>query len=150
MQASRKSLSLAVLAAALMINAPAVPGEEESAPGDPVDCINIARIRSTEVISEKYILFRTRGGTDYVNVLPRNCRSLARNKAFMYKTSIHKLCDLDTITVLNNFSFGFSHGPRCGLGKFSPISEEGIDNLKLEARQGGRIKKKKDQDESVD
>lgn len=95
-----------------------------------IRCLNLRRIKDTKIIGKKYIAFYTRGGAVYINVLPRKCPSLTPHKSFAYKTSQGKLCDLDTITVLDNFGSSFNLGPSCGLGKFILTDVEGIERLK--------------------
>jgi hypothetical protein len=65
-----------------------------------------------------------RGGDIYRNELPNRCPTLDFEERFMYRVTLNRLCDLDVVTVLDDFGFGFVPGPTCGLGKFSPISEE--------------------------
>lgn len=108
-----------------------VAGEEE-----PVHCLSLPRIKDSEVISKKYIVFRMRDGSAYVNVLKHACPGLTRHKAIMYRTSIGQLCDLDIITVLEDSGFGLTPGASCGLGSFEPIDEEGIANLKAAVKEG--------------
>jgi hypothetical protein len=42
----------------------------------------------------------------------------------MYRTTLSRLCDIDTITVLYHGGPGMTQGPTCGLGKFYPVSED--------------------------
>lgn len=109
----------------------------QDAPEDEaVHCLSLNRIRSSDVISDRYILFRMRDNTAYVNVLRHACPGLRRNKAIMYRTSVGQLCDLDIITVLEDIGFGLMPGASCGLGTFQPIDEEGIADLKEAAKEG--------------
>jgi hypothetical protein len=95
-----------------------------------VRCIDTRRISSTTVADNQNIIFYMRGGEIYRNTLPRACPSLAREERFSYRTTISRLCDLDTITVLYSMGGGLQSGPSCGLGKFYPISEEEAQALK--------------------
>lgn len=81
-------------------------------------CIPINRIRSVKVLDKQNIRFEMAGNPDYVNHLPRKCPGLRKNDPIMYKLSINRLCDLDTISQLRNIGGGFMEGARCGLGKF--------------------------------
>ena len=89
--------------------------------GEPVDCIETTRIRSTDVHGDGVIDFELNGGKVYRNVLPVACPSLGFDERFAYKTSISRLCSVDTITVLQ--SPGLSPGPTCGLGTFQPVKD---------------------------
>ena len=87
-------------------------------------CLPLNRIDTVRVIDSEHIKFEMSGKTDYINTLPRKCPGLSGNKTIMYKTSLHSLCDLDTITVLDQVGGGYMHGATCGLGKFVPHEED--------------------------
>lgn len=94
---------------------------------DAESCIRIQTIRRTEVANDRTILFHMSRDRIYLNRLPHKCPGLRREDRFMYDASLSRLCDLDTVTVLDDIGFGFSRGPTCGLGKFYPISKEDAD-----------------------
>jgi hypothetical protein len=48
----------------------------------------------------------------------------------MYRVSLNQLCDVDTITVLEDFGFGLQQGATCKLGRFAPISKTEAKDLK--------------------
>jgi hypothetical protein len=137
-------ITLAVLPAMLMAGAAAQETEEEVFPPDesvPSErCINHQRIRSTEVVNERNILFHMRGGEIYRNVLPRRCPGLNRNDSISYRPRTSKLCDLDAVTVLLQTGAGFSQGASCGLGKFYPITKAEADALKEEVKRARELK----------
>jgi len=114
-------LSLSPFASALADEAPEEGGER---------CVNMRTVSRTEVIDDQTILFYMRNGVIYRNYLPHRCSGLAREERFSYRTTVSRLCDLDTITVLYNHGVGLSSGPSCGLGKFYPISEDAAQALK--------------------
>ena len=93
-------------------------------------CVNMRTVSSTEVIDDQTILFYMRNGVIYRNYLPRRCSGLAREQRFSYSTTVSRLCDIDTITVLYNQGVGLSSGASCGLGKFYPISKDEAQALK--------------------
>lgn len=105
-----------------------------------VRCLSLNRVKNTKIISKKHIAFYTRDGAVYVNTLPRKCHSLSRHKSFAYRTTVGKLCDLDTITVIHNFGGSFNLGPSCGLGKFTLTSEEGIARIKERLEMEKKLK----------
>ena len=115
-------LSLSPFASALADEAPEEEGGER--------CVNMRTVSSTEVIDDQTILFHMRNGVIYRNSLPRRCSGLAREQRFSYSTTISRLCDIDTITVLYNQGGGLSSGASCGLGKFYPISKDEAQALK--------------------
>ena len=94
------------------------------------NCINLNQIDHTDVIDDDTILFFMRGREIYENDLPNKCPELRSQDKFMYRTSGWQLCNVDTITVLNDLGFGYRQGASCGLGKFAPISEEAAQELK--------------------
>lgn len=93
-------------------------------------CISLNRIQSSTVIDDRRILFEMRGGDFYLNELPHKCPGLDFEEAFMYRTSIGQLCDMDIVTVLINAGFGLQSGASCGLGMFQPISGQEAEMLK--------------------
>jgi hypothetical protein len=93
-------------------------------------CILLRNIVSTDVVDDSNILFYMRGNKVYLNQLSHRCPGLRAEKAFMYRTSLSELCDLDIITVLNDRGFGFTPGASCGLGRFYPMSKDEAKAMK--------------------
>lgn len=91
--------------------------------GEPVNCVSLNRIRSTDVIDDSTIDFKMAGGKTYRNSLPYSCPGLKFEDRFSYKTSISQLCSVDIIRVLNNYGGHLSEGAGCGLGKFQPVEK---------------------------
>ena len=87
--------------------------------GPAVDCITLSNVSHTRVRGDRVIDFHMRGGTVYRNTLAQSCPGLGFEERFTYRTSIGRLCSVDTITVLQGN--GQSQGPTCGLGAFQPI-----------------------------
>ncbi len=129
-------LGMALIATlAVGLAAPVFAGEDDKKAidellSDAEHCISLSRIDRTDVVDDSNILFYMKGGDIYLNRLPHRCPGLRWEKAFMYRTSMSQLCNVDIITVLNNMGFGFSPGVSCGLGPFYPISEETAKALK--------------------
>jgi len=134
------SLGLAaIVTLAGVVSIPAFAEDDEKQPieellSDAEHCISLSRIDRTDVVDDSNILFYMKGGDIYLNRLPHRCPGLRWEKAFMYRTSMSQLCNVDIITVLNNMGFGFSPGVSCGLGPFYPISEETAKALKAESK----------------
>ena len=132
------SLGLVLIATlAVGLAAPVFAGEDDNKAidellSDAEHCISLSRIDRTDVVDDSNILFYMKGGDVYLNRLPHRCPGLRWEKAFMYRTSMSQLCNVDIITVLDNMGFGFSPGVSCGLGPFYPISEETAKALKSE------------------
>lgn len=96
----------------------------------PEHCLSLIRIDRTDVLDDQNIIFYMRGGKIYRNVLPHRCSGLRNRDAFMYRTTMNQLCDLDIITVLDQIGIGFTQGNSCGLSTFQPVTKDGVDYLK--------------------
>lgn len=83
-------------------------------------CIPIIQIRQNEFPDDSTIVFRMRGGNDYVNRLPHRCFGLKFERGFSYTTSLSRLCNTDIIHVIHQGGGG-AIGATCGLGLFEPI-----------------------------
>ncbi|HYW17226.1 MAG TPA: DUF6491 family protein [Allosphingosinicella sp.] len=91
--------------------------------GEPVDCLNLARIDRTRVLDNRTIDFHLRGGEVYRNRLRDECPGLAFEDSFTYRTSAGRLCSVDLISV-NRSGGGGPAGPTCPLGAFQRIEKE--------------------------
>ena len=105
----------------------------------PERCISLTRVDRTEVVDDRTIIFHMRGGGGiYLNHLARECPGLEREERFMYSPTSNRLCDVDTVTVLERWGFGLTRGFTCSLGMFHPINEVELAELKQQKEQGGR------------
>lgn len=91
--------------------------------GDPVDCLQLSSIRSSQVRDDRTIDFEVNGRTIYRNTLPHSCPGLGFEQKFAYKTSLNQLCSVDIVYVLQSFGGGLSQGAGCGLGKFQKMEK---------------------------
>jgi hypothetical protein len=98
----------------------------------PRDCVILQDIRQTVVIDDRTILFYMKGGkkTVYRNYLSHECPNLAHEGRFAYETRINRLCDIDLITVLQQFGPQLGPGFTCRLGDFYPITYEEAEILR--------------------
>lgn len=103
--------------------------EAEERNMDATHCVRIVDVDAIKIVNDETLLFRMRDGTVYENDLPHRCPGLRRNDTLMYRSSVGRLCSVDIVTVLYNRGFGFMPGASCGLGMFSPISEEIADEM---------------------
>ena len=108
-------------------NAPAASQTASTAKSgaETVDCIDLIRIDRSEVVDDQTILFHMKGGKIWRNRLPYKCPQLGFEKAFSHKTSINRLCSIDTITVLNTTAR--MPGATCGLGEFEAYTPPAKD-----------------------
>ncbi len=128
MTQAHKFLGLALLLA-LLVPGLSLANEEEEEEYNTLNCINVKRIRNTKIVDDLRILFYTRGGSDYVNILPRQCRGLSREGRFSYRVSASTLCRQDSIRILHYGGTGLEEGISCRLGNFHEVTEEDIEMI---------------------
>jgi hypothetical protein len=91
--------------------------------GEPVNCVSLNRIRSTDIVDDSTIDFKMAGGKTYRNSLPNSCPSLKSEDRFSYRTSLSQLCNVDIVRVLHNYGGRLQEGAGCGLGKFQQVEK---------------------------
>ena len=96
---------------------------------DAVQCVRINDIEGIDIVDSRTLVFRMRGDEVYENKLPFECPGLKRDDTLMYRASVGQLCNIDIVTVLEDWGFGFAPGASCGLGMFNPITDEIADEL---------------------
>ena len=106
-------------------------GDEQPFDRTPQDCIIVSRIDQTDALDDQTIIFRMRGRTVYRNTLPNKCPGLQRENRIAYQSNTSRLCNIDTITVLEDFGVGFRPGFTCRLGPFVPLSEAEVEDIDL-------------------
>ena len=126
----RKSVLFAVAALAGIGGSFAVAGDSKDKKqveikkiGEPINCVNLRNIRSTNVVDDRTIDFKMNGGKTYRNDLGSKCPSLGFEERFSYRTSLNQLCNVDIIRVLHNYGGRLQEGAGCGLGKFQQIEK---------------------------
>lgn len=137
----RLKLALAALLAGVTaagVSAAQDPRDEDRQSGerdaDATHCVRVQSIDRIDIVDSDTLVFRMRGDEVYRNELPYNCPGLQRDDTLMYRTTIGQVCDLDIVTVLEDWGFGFAPGASCGLGVFHPITEQVADEL-LQAKR---------------
>jgi hypothetical protein len=68
--------------------------------GEPVDCIDLHRVRSSRVIDDTAILYEV-GSTIYVNRPTAGAESLNRWDTLVTRTPSTRLCSIDTVRVVD-------------------------------------------------
>jgi hypothetical protein len=123
--ALRIELPLA-LCTSVLIAAAATAAAEDKDDFDrtPRECVTTTAIDRTQILDDQTILFHMRGKQVYRNYLPKKCPGLKREGRFMYQTTHQQLCDIDTVTVLEQWGGRFNAGFTCKLGDFQPITRE--------------------------
>jgi len=115
---------------ACLLNLPAADSSmaDEVKDDTVLKCITTRRIKNTEILDDRNILFHTVGKDVYHNILPRQCRGLARAGSFSYRTSSGRLCDIDTIRIFEPYSN--MPGLSCRLGSFHLISKDDVPAIR--------------------
>ncbi len=101
-------------------------GDEEARERDMDDkqCVRVQDIENIDIVDARTLIFHMRNDEVYQNDLPHACPGLKRNDTLMYRSSVGQLCNIDIVTVLEDWGFGFAPGASCGLGMFHPITEQ--------------------------
>src|SRR3546814_10930199 len=68
--------------------------------GEPQNCVNLANIRESRVLSHQVIAFYLRDGRVLRTTLPHRCPQLGFERAFSYDTALKQLCNVHIITVI--------------------------------------------------
>lgn len=108
---------LPLLAGALLIGgaAQAKPGDNEAdlanalrgrVAGEPVDCIDLHRIRSSRIIPGTAIIYDA-GGILYVNRPDNGADQLSSWDTLVTRTPSTRLCSIDTVTLVDQGSQSF-------------------------------------------
>ncbi len=128
-----KSILIVSTLAALTLGATAsMSAKKEPAPvravGEPVNCVSLRNIRSTNVVDANTIDFKMNSGKTYRNSLPYSCPGLKFEDRFSYRTSTNQLCNVDIVRVLHDYGGHLTEGAGCGLGKFQPVEKISASN----------------------
>jgi len=112
-----------------LANAAAQDDDEHETSDEPLRCLSMNSIRSTQVLDNQRVLFFQGRDRVFLNRLDRECVGLARYGTFAYK--VHggarqaRVCATDSITVLESTGRGMN----CGLGLFEPLSQADAESL---------------------
>jgi hypothetical protein len=85
--------------------------------GQPVDCVNLRKIRSSRIIPDTAILFEA-GNTVYVNRPRAGQNFLNRSTALITDTHSSRLCRIDVVRLVD--SPGWTPSGSVFLGEFVP------------------------------
>jgi hypothetical protein len=75
--------------------------------GPPVRCIDLHRVTSSQVIDDTAILYRD-GATIYVNRPTNGAEQLDRNDVMVTRLPSTRLCNIDTVTMVEPVSHTFT------------------------------------------
>lgn len=89
--------------------------------GDPVSCIQLTRIRSSEIVDATAVIYKESARRWYVNQPDGGrCNGLDPRRILITRTPSSQLCGNDLITIAEADS-PITYGA-CGLGKFTPYT----------------------------
>lgn len=89
--------------------------------GEPVNCIDLNRVRSSTIYDRTAIVFEA-GSTIYVNRPENGAQGLRRNDILVTKPTLNRLCSVDAVQTMD--SSGFWNGA-VFLGDFVPYKKVG-------------------------
>jgi hypothetical protein len=122
------SLAAAATLAAPAAASPRLYGEAKLAKmlegrtaGAPVDCIDLQRVYSTEIIDKTAIVYES-GRTLYVNRPRAGAESLDRSDTMLVKPFDHRLCRVDTVQMFEQGARFFKGS--VFLGDFVPYTKD--------------------------
>ncbi len=118
------TLPLAACLLNLSVTTSSLADEEQTTDPEAKNCINVRTLRRTDVVDDRRIIFYMSGKTTYLNIMPKLCKGLSRNRRFSYSTTGRSLCSFDAIRILQDSGGGFQQGRLCRLGQFHPITRE--------------------------
>ena len=75
--------------------------------GEPVQCIDLHRIRNSRVITDTAIIYDA-GSVVYVNRPANGADQLNQWDAMVTRTSTSQLCNVDTVTMIDRASHSFT------------------------------------------
>jgi hypothetical protein len=120
---------LPALSVSCCLAAFALAQEQDAGEDDSKRCLNARSIRVADVIDDNHVVFEIQGRRLYLNVLPKSCVGLSRDRRFSYDTYTRSLCALDKIRILKESGRGVYEGKSCNLGRFQPISYEELQDF---------------------
>jgi len=95
-----------------------------------VGCISLTRLDNIKVLGRNAIIFKMRGGKDFLNILPRRCSGLSSNSILKYESRNGQLCKSDSIALLSNSGpSGLYEQNRCGLGTFFSMIDPELGDI---------------------
>lgn len=119
----------ALLALLLVALQPSTDAVADDPPEESERCIRLSMLDSIDILNNRQIIFKMRGGDLLLNELPHRCAGLRPYSTIMYRTTTGRLCDVDVITIVESLGGGLQPTVSCGLGRFYRITEEDADAL---------------------
>jgi hypothetical protein len=101
--------------------------------GNVTRCIDTKRVRSTKILDQQHVVFRSSNRRIYLVKLIPPCRSLDYDDVLSIHSNTSRLCRLDSIHTIDRAS-GIPGVP-CQIDAFRQISKEQYDFLREELKK---------------
>jgi len=108
---------------------------EESSYGEAPRCISTTRIRGSEVLDGRHIVFRMSQDEYYLVQFENRCPMLERNSTIVYETQGSRLCQLDPIRAVSGLGATAQIGPICMIPGFQPVTKEQVALIRESLKQ---------------
>ena len=112
---------------------------DDSAYVDDVRCLAVGRYRQVDILNDRALVFRGRGGRAWINLLPRRCPGLRRDMVLAIETRGSRICSRDQFRGMPRIGPEAATG-FCSLGTFRPVEADNLDAIRdaLRARSANR------------
>lgn len=115
----------------------------ETAYTESVRCISTSRIRRTEVLDDRHIIFHMPKDQFLLVQFPHRCLMLDKRSTLMYEVQGSRLCQLNWVRAVNGAGMSSVVGPLCMIPGFQEVSveqvaliRESLDELRAKRRTG--------------
>jgi hypothetical protein len=97
-------------------------------------CIVSTRIKRTEVLSERFILFHLYDhGELWLARMPQRCAGMTARSKLVFDKTNDRICQWDGVRTVSQEDTSMpQYGPRCVLPQFEPITPDQVEQLKRE------------------
>lgn len=96
---------------------------------DDVRCLAAGRYRQVDILNDRVLVFRGRGGRAWINLLPRPCRGLRRDMVLAIETRGARICSRDQFRGMPRIGPEAATG-FCSLGTFRPVEADNLDAIR--------------------
>lgn len=98
---------------------------------EPERCISTYMYDSMEVLDDRHVLFKGRGGKLWLNQLRSRCVGLRQHSIPVIRLRDSQVCDMDTFQAMDSMLGVWQRtSAHCSLGTFTPITPEQADTVR--------------------
>ena len=102
---------------------------DDSAYVDDVRCLAVGRYRQVDILNDRVLVFRGRGGRAWINLLRRPCPGLRRDMVLAIETRGSRICSRDQFRGMPRLGPEAATG-FCSLGTFRPVEADNLDAIR--------------------